>query len=90
LDIKVDGFLKFVTPVKTGVQGIYNSLKMLDSGFRRNDGKPQFQAFYEIIEVRDPTIFNLSFGSAHKLCRGDHAKRVTDRPYKIAITPGRA
>jgi hypothetical protein len=29
---------KVVTPVKTGVQMVYNSLKKLDSGFRRNDG----------------------------------------------------
>jgi hypothetical protein len=28
-----------VTPVKTGVQAILNGLKILDSGFRRNDGK---------------------------------------------------
>jgi hypothetical protein len=39
---------KVVTPVKTGVQGIYKILKILDSGFRRNDEKPQIQAFYEI------------------------------------------
>jgi hypothetical protein len=37
--------------VKTGVQGIYNSLKILDSGFRRNDGNPQFQTFYETIII---------------------------------------
>ena len=28
---------KVVTPVKTGVQGVLNLLKFLDSGFRRND-----------------------------------------------------
>jgi hypothetical protein len=29
-------------PVKVGIQG-YRSLKILDSGFRRNDGKTQMQ-----------------------------------------------
>ena len=28
-----------------------NSLKILDSGFRRNDGKPHFQTFYETIKL---------------------------------------
>jgi len=28
---------KVVSPVKTGVQRFYNYLKLLDSGFRRND-----------------------------------------------------
>jgi hypothetical protein len=41
--------LKVVTPVKTGVQGIYNYSKPLDSGFRRNDGKNNFQTFEESI-----------------------------------------
>jgi hypothetical protein len=36
--------------VKTGVQGIYKHLKILDSGFRRNDGKGYFQTFYEFIK----------------------------------------
>jgi len=27
-------------------------LKELDSGFRRNDRKPQFQTFYEIIKIQ--------------------------------------
>jgi hypothetical protein len=38
---------KVVTSVKTGVQGIHKHLKILDSGFRRNDGKEPFQTFYE-------------------------------------------
>ena len=42
---------KVITPVKTGVQSIYKALKRLDSGFRRNDGKPRFQTFYEIIKI---------------------------------------
>ena len=40
---------KVVTPVKTGVQGIYNYSKRLDSGFRRNDRKVYFLTFYETI-----------------------------------------
>jgi hypothetical protein len=40
---------KAVTPVKTGVQKIHNELKTLDSGFRRNDGKGRFPAFFEAI-----------------------------------------
>ena len=39
--------------MKTGVQGIYKLLKILDSGFRRNDGKAHFQTFYETIKVDD-------------------------------------
>jgi len=45
---------KVVTPVKTGVQGVYKLLKLLDSGFRRNDEKLHFQSFYE------SSNFNLS------------------------------
>ena len=40
---------KVVTPVKTGVQIVYNHWKKLDSGFRRNDGKTNFKTFYEAI-----------------------------------------
>jgi hypothetical protein len=47
---------KAVTPVPgfrrdrvTGVQKIHNELKTLDSGFRRNDGKGRFPAFFEAI-----------------------------------------
>jgi hypothetical protein len=36
--------------VKTGVQVIYNYLKILDSGFRRNEENWDFQTFYEIIK----------------------------------------
>ncbi|MFO7971735.1 MAG: hypothetical protein R6U40_08290 [Desulfobacterales bacterium] len=42
---------KVVTPVKTGVQMIYNFLKRLDSGFRRNDKKRCFGTFCETINV---------------------------------------
>jgi hypothetical protein len=41
--------LKVVTPVKARVQGVYACLKILDSGFRRNDEKGHFQTFYETI-----------------------------------------
>jgi hypothetical protein len=37
-----------VTPAKAGVQ---NVLKSLDSGFRRNDRKANFLAFYEFINL---------------------------------------
>jgi len=37
--------------VKTGVLGIYNYSKILDSGFRRNDGKTDFRTFYETINI---------------------------------------
>jgi len=33
--------------VKTGVQKNFNWLILLDSGFRRNDGKTVFLTFYE-------------------------------------------
>jgi hypothetical protein len=35
--------------VKTGVQGVYKLLKLLDSGFHRNDEKLHFQSFCEFI-----------------------------------------
>jgi hypothetical protein len=35
----------------SGVQGIYKTFKILDSGFRRNDGKTKFQTFYGIIKL---------------------------------------
>jgi hypothetical protein len=34
--------------VKTGVQIVYNHSKILNSGFRRNDGKTNFKTFYEV------------------------------------------
>jgi hypothetical protein len=34
---------KVVTPVKTGVQNLYNYLNRLDSGLRRNDGGSGFR-----------------------------------------------
>jgi hypothetical protein len=68
---------KVVTPVPgfrrdrvTGVQRISNDLKILDSGFRRNDGKSRFPTSYEFIKlhhskflVRHSTFVQLiSFG----------------------------
>jgi len=48
-EVIIDEIVKVVTPVKTGVQGTYVWWKELDSGFRRNDGKPPLWTFYEII-----------------------------------------
>ena len=38
-NLKFDGFVKVVTPLKNGVQRFYKMSNILDSGFRRNDGK---------------------------------------------------
>jgi hypothetical protein len=38
--------LSVVTPVKTGVQEVFKYLKILDSGFRRNDGKKYKPIFH--------------------------------------------
>jgi len=38
--------------VKTGVQCFYNYLKLLDSGFRRNDDHWAFSTFYDFIKFR--------------------------------------
>jgi hypothetical protein len=43
---------KVVSPLETGVQKIYNWVKELDSGFRRNDEKPHFLPSYEFINIR--------------------------------------
>ena len=45
--------------MKTGVQGTYNWWKELDSGFRRNDGKPHFLTFYEFIKLRETKMKRL-------------------------------
>jgi len=37
--------------LKNGVQVACNSLKILDSGFRRNDEKWSFSTFYELINI---------------------------------------
>jgi hypothetical protein len=49
---KLMGSQKVVTPVKTGVQVFPKSLEILDSGFRRNDGKGAFSTFYEFIKIQ--------------------------------------
>jgi hypothetical protein len=36
--------------------GIQNALKLLDSGFRRNDGKEHFSTFYEFINIKEEKI----------------------------------
>jgi len=43
-----------VTPAKAGV---YNLLKILDSGFRRNDKKDRFQTFYEFIKMHSNSYY---------------------------------
>jgi len=45
-----------VTPAKAGV---YNLLKILDSGFRRNDKKDRFQTFYEFIKMHSNFYYRL-------------------------------
>jgi len=42
---------KVVTPVKTGVQRDFNLLILLDTGFRRYDGKVDFPTFCEFIKL---------------------------------------
>jgi len=42
---------KVVTPVKTGVQMGFNLLILLDTGFRRYDGKVDFPTFCEFINT---------------------------------------
>ena len=37
--------------MKTAVRGTHKLLKILNSGFRRNDRKPQFKNFYEVITL---------------------------------------
>jgi len=43
---------KVFTPVETGVQDVYKPLKILDSGFRRNDKKWPCQTSYEVIFLK--------------------------------------
>jgi hypothetical protein len=40
--------------------GIQNVLNLLDSGFRRNDGKEIFSIFYESIKIPNLLIFHYS------------------------------
>ncbi len=62
----VDEVVKVVTPVETGVQGIRNYSKKLDSGWSlprtpirgRNDRIKYFQTFYDSINV---PLFHFSF-----------------------------
>jgi hypothetical protein len=42
---------KVVTPVQTGVHTNSNYLKVMDSGFRRNNIKGQFPTFYKTIKI---------------------------------------
>jgi len=43
---------KVVTPLKNGAQVVCNSLKILDSGFRRSDEKWSFWTFYEFVNLK--------------------------------------
>jgi hypothetical protein len=45
--MKSQKVFQIVTPANAGVQ---NSLKRLDSGFRRNDGKRNLATFFEFIK----------------------------------------
>ena len=48
-----DDLVQSLTPVKTGGQGIDKHLKILDSGFRRNDKNSSFFIFYEVINEKE-------------------------------------
>jgi hypothetical protein len=50
-DKKLMDSQKVVTPVKTGVQRDFNLLILLDTGFRRYDGKVDFPTFCEFIKI---------------------------------------
>jgi len=56
---------KVVTPVKTGVQMACNSLKRLDSGFRRNDGLRlgEKTVFYDFLRVHKNWLFGIFINS---------------------------
>ena len=43
--------------MKTGVQKDFNSTILLDSDFRRNDGKRAFSTFYESITITSKSIY---------------------------------
>jgi hypothetical protein len=55
---KQNRLVKVVSPVKTGVQCFYNYLKLLDSGFRRNDDISLFSTFYDFIKQKSLEILN--------------------------------
>jgi hypothetical protein len=42
---------KVVAPAQAGAQEFCNCLKILDSGFRRNDRKTYLATFYEAIKI---------------------------------------
>jgi hypothetical protein len=46
-----------VTPLKNGVQIFCNSMKVLDSGFHRNDGEWAFGTFCEGFEFVNMKIY---------------------------------
>jgi hypothetical protein len=49
--VRPSGEPRIMSRAGAGVQEFCNCLKMLDSGFRRNDGKINLAAFYEFIKL---------------------------------------
>jgi hypothetical protein len=49
---KVDGFVKSFSAVLPAQAGIHNTLRPLDSGFRRKDGKTENPTYYGTIKVK--------------------------------------
>jgi hypothetical protein len=64
--------------VKTGVQSVYEILKLPDSGFRRNDEKLHFQSFYEFISFDFPPFLRFPPFIESKII-GDHVGRDETR-----------
>jgi hypothetical protein len=52
--ITFDDLVKSRHPVEKRGPAVFKCLRRLDSGFRRNDGKNAFPAFYETITFRSP------------------------------------
>ena len=55
--VKLDNLVKSRHPVEKRGPAFCNSMKTLDSGFRRNDEKRAFGTFYE--SIKDGLIKNL-------------------------------
>jgi len=61
--------------VKTGVQCFYNYLKLLDSGFRRNDDHEAFPTFYDFINYDMPDTTD---AYTHRIGRTGRAEKTGD------------
>jgi hypothetical protein len=59
MDFKVDELVKSSRSVMPANAGIQNLLKILDPGFRRDDGQSEFRAFYESVKVIKPIFTKL-------------------------------